>query len=62
MHVRQIICVFMLFVYLGHFFVFSYSLITYACRIIAVYSKNMNIISICNRIILSVVYKLVSQV
>ena len=35
MHVRQTICVFMLLVYLGYFFVFSYFVITYACRIIA---------------------------
>ena len=37
MHVRQKICVFMLFIYLGHCLVLSYSLITYGCSIIAVY-------------------------
>ena len=46
MHVRQKICVFMLFIYLGHFLVFSYSLITYACSIIAVYRHRATLLNL----------------
>ena len=50
MYVRQTIFVFMLFVYLGLFLVFSHFLITYACSIIAVsrYEATLvNLIYLC---------------
>ena len=46
MHVRQTICVFMLLVYLGYLFVFLYSLITYARRIIAVYKYRATLVNL----------------
>ena len=46
MHVRQKICLFILFIYLGHFLVFSYSLITYACSIIAVYRHRATLLNL----------------
>ena len=46
MHVRQKNCVFMLFIYLGHFSVFSYFLITYACSIIAVYRQRGTLLNL----------------
>ena len=36
----------MLFIYLGHFLVFSYSLITYACSIIAVYRHRATLLNL----------------
>ena len=45
MHVRQTICVFMLLVYLGYFFVFFHSLITYAW-IIAVYRYRATLVNL----------------
>lgn len=46
MHVRQTICVFMLLVYLGNFFVFLFSLITYACRIIAIHRCRATLVNL----------------
>ena len=46
MHVRQTICVFMLLVYLGYFFVFLYSLISYACRIIAIHRCRATLVNL----------------
>lgn len=46
MHVRQAICVFMLLVYLGNFFVFLFSLITYACRIIAIHRCRATLVNL----------------
>ena len=45
MYVRQTVFVFMLFVYLGHFLVFSPFLITYACSIIAVYRYGATLVN-----------------
>ena len=46
MHVRQTICVFILLVYLGYFFVFSYFVITYACRIIAIHRCRATLVNL----------------
>ena len=46
MYVRQTIFVFMLFVYLGLFLVFSHFLIIYACSIIAVYRYGATLVNL----------------
>ena len=48
MHVRQTICVFMLLVYLGHFFVFFFSMITYACRMTAIHRCRATLVNLIN--------------
>ena len=46
MYVRQTIFVFMLFVYLGLFLVFSHFLIIYACSIIAFYRYGATLVNL----------------